>query len=437
MKLRRNVLQPLRLEIHPQRSDAGCPNPADTQEHTSISKFLRHSFASSTEARLLRFASRPQDILKEYSEQRQSSIAGNLFRTANRIHASVDTVVVLSLGNSAFAAKAIAQACCQPFWNHLSRADRGCKPRMFFIDDRSDTDTIQSLLHLLGCHRPTTSNFELNDWALLVLAADDSENCWQLQALLSALYKQVANDETEMRQRLLAVAPLSGSIAKQLSVYGDYDFFTSFDEPAPFQCFGPLGLLPATLLGINIMELLAGASWMSQHFYEASPNENLVLRLLHALVPNNDSPTRPTPLRIWNPGLSAWQDWYRDVRQMSDQITTASGPFEFPKNTSCDSGSLCEINIIVDRPRFDPIGLGDDGHSQDRSLANIENHLRANCDLGTATATLRLAELDELHTGQLMQFMLLLSASSKLLGLSPPAASDVHSNAHHGLENLA
>ena len=376
-------------------------------------------------------------ILKEYSEQRQSSIAGNLFRTANRIHASVDTVVVLSLGNSAFAAKAIAQACCQPFWNHLSRADRGCKPRMFFIDDRCDTDTIQSLLHLLGCHRPTTSNFELDDWALLVLAADDSEKCWQLQALLSALYQHVANDKSEMRQRLMAVAPLSGSIAKQLSVYGDYDFFTSFDEPAPFQCFGPLGLLPATLLGINIMELLAGASWMSQHFHEASPNENLVLRLLHALVPSNESTTQPTPLRIWNPGLSAWQDWYRDVRQMSDQITTASGPFEFPKNTSCDSGSLCEINIIVDRPRFDPIGLGDDGHSQDRSLANIENHLRANCDLGTATATLRLAELDELHTGQLMQFMLLLSASSKLMGLSPPETVDVRSYAHDGLGNFA
>jgi glucose-6-phosphate isomerase len=437
MKLRRNVLQPLRLEIHPQRSDAGCPNPADTRERTSISKFLRHSFGSSSEARLLRFASRPQGILKEYSEQRQSSIAGNLFRIANRIHASVDSVVVLSLGNSAFGAKAIAQACGQPFWNHLSRAERGSKPRMFFIDDRGDTDTIQALLYMLGCHRPTTSNFDLDDWALLVLAADESEKCWQLQALLSALYNQVANDESQMRQRLMAVAPLSGSIAKQLSVYGDYDFFASCDEPAPFQCFGPLGLLPATLLGINIMELLAGASWMSQHFYEASPNENLLLRLLHALVPNNESITRPTPLRIWNPGLLAWQDWYRDLRQMSVQSVTASGPFEFSRNASSDSGSSCEINIVVDRPRFDPIGFDDTGNSQDRMLENIEDHLRSNCDRGIATATLRLAELDELHTGQLMQFMLLLSASSKLMGLSPPETVDVRSYAHDDLENFA
>jgi hypothetical protein len=240
-----------------------------------------------------------------------------------------------------------------------------------------------------------------------------------------------------MRQRLMAVAPLSGSIAKQLSVYGDYDFFVSCDEPAPFQCFGPLGLLPATLLGINIMELLAGASWMSQHFYEASPNENLVLRLLHALVPSNESTTQPTPLRIWNPGLFAWQDWYRDLRQMSDQIKTTSGSSEFSKNVSSDSGAIGEINIIVDRSRFDPIGFDDAGNSQDRLLENIEDHLRSNCDRGIATAILRLAELDELHSGQLMQFMLLLSASSKLMGLSPPATADVRSNAHDGLENFA
>jgi hypothetical protein len=91
----------------------------------------------------------------------------------------------------------------------------------------------------------------------------------------------------------------------------------------------------------------------------------------------------------------------------------------------------------VDRPRFDPIGFDDTGNSQDRMLENIEDHLRSNCDRGIATATLRLAELDELHTGQLIQFMLLLSASSKLMGLSPPEKVDVRSYAHDDLENFA
>jgi glucose-6-phosphate isomerase len=459
MKLRRNVLQPLRMEFHQHPSVAISPSSVHARDYDLISETLRHAFSSSTESRLLQFFSRPQDILKEYSTQRDSSIAGNLFRTANRIQASVDCVVVLSRDQAALGAKAITQACCQPFWNHLSRADRGSKPRMFFIDDSSDNDTIQALLHMLGCHRPTTSNFDPDRWALLVLdsnhgssnneqsdehqpdekqqSGEKSEKWWQLQAMLSALSKHVANDESEMRQRLMAVIPATGSIAKTLSVYGDYDFFASSDEPAPFQCFGPLGLLPATLLGINIMELLAGGSWMAQHFHEATPDENLILRLLLELKACNESSHHPTTLRIGNPGLIAWQEWYRDLQRMSNRFVAASKQRELSTNKTSQAGSVGEIHVAVDQPRFDPIELGDAVNLQDRSQGNTEDPFRSTCNRGNTTATLRLAQLDELHTGQLMQFMLLLSASSKLIGVSPPIAADLRFSADRGLENLA
>lgn len=449
MKLRRNMLQPLRLEIdqrHP--SPMASPHHSTDQDCDSISSRLRNAFETSNSLHFLRFDARPSSLLQEYSEQRQDSIAGNLFRTANRIHASVDTVVVLSLGNAALGAKAIAQACCQPFWNHLSRADRGSKPRMFFIDDHSDNDTIQGVLHLLGCHRPTTSNFDLDRWGLLVLATDapphhpsptetQTGQTWQLEAVLRALRKHVANDESEISQRLMAVAPTSGAIAKKLSQYGSYDFFPSEDEPPAFQCFGPLGLLPATLLGVNIMELLAGASWMSQHFHQTDPADNLVLRLMTWLAKDGTTINQTDQFRIWSPSLRGWQEWYRDLWSTSKDSVPASHSHESPQVHASHSSRSSEINLVVERPRFDPIELGVSGNSQEQWIASIMQHLQSSRGQGLACGEIRMAELDELHTGQLMQFTLLLSTSCRMLGWVPPAASGLRFEADDRSEDTA
>lgn len=442
MKLRKNVLQPLRLET-----------PAFAAEPTEFPDIIRQGFVSSGFSNLLRFDERPAALLTDYTEHRQKSTAGNLFRTANRIQASVDSVVVLSLGNSGLGAKAIAQACTQPYWNYLSRADRGSKPRMFFIDDRSDNDTIQGLLHLLGHHRPANSNFDPDKWALMVLASEPtlspqsqrsvtkSETGWQLEAMLSALDRHVANDASAMSQRLMAVAPQSGFIAKRLSTYGEYDFFASYDEPPAMQCLGPLGLLPATVLGINIMELLAGASWMSQHFHKAPPAENLIFRLVDWLSTFEAASANPSHIHIWNPGMQGCYNWYRDLQRA--MVPFAASPrnadtsiFPLPQNVLAPRGILesGEIHVLIERPRFDPIAFDHPDNAQQRFQGKIEHPSLANRPLGTAAAEIRLAELDELHLGQWMQWVLLLAASSKLIGLSPPEANVSPFDTEYGLE---
>jgi glucose-6-phosphate isomerase len=428
MKLRRNVLQPLRLELD--------PSPLD---QTQIQRTLHDAFASPALAPHLRFDGRPAALLQEYSNQRQDSIAGQLFRTANRIHSTVDSVVVLSLGTSALGAAAIAQACCQPYWNHSSRADRGSKPRVFFLDDRSDTDTVQGMLHLLGSHRPTTSNFDLAPWALVVLAADvqDAEaklpqEAWQLEVLLSALEKQVGNQASDLNQRVIAVSPKDGSLAKRLRICGECDFFSSLHEPAAAQCFGPLGLLPATLLGVNIMELLAGAAWMSKHFHQAPADENLVVRFMAWLTQDAVPRGQQNRIHIYNPGLQGWSRWYRDLR---DGLTIARS--ENPEPASHSMRTDGEIHVVVERPRFDPIEFGNSDNSQHRLRASIENRIRADREQGRSVAEIRLGELDELHIGQWLQFLLLVTASSRILGVHPPATAIWQVNGEQDSESTA
>jgi len=433
MKLRRNVLQPLRLELDlsPIAHESSQP-PENPLAHARIQRSLHDAFASSALAPHLRFDGRPAALLQEYSNHRQDSIAGQLFRTANRIHATVDSVVVLSLGTSALGAEAIAQACCQPYWNHLSRADRGSKPRMFFLDDRSDTDTVQGILHLLGSHRPTTSNFDSAPWALVLLAADDPhadlnkvQEAWQLEVLLSELEKHVGNRAGELNQRVIAVLPNEGSLAKRLRSYGECDLFASLDEPAATQCFGPLGLLTATLLGINIMELLAGAAWMSKHFHQAPADENLVVRFMEWLTRDLGPLGQQHRIHVYNPGLAGWSRWYRDLsRGLNIPEPVAPNAFsDYPGAAGDGETGHGEIHVVVERPRFDPIDLGNSEDSQQRLRHGIETRMRANRDRGRPVAEVRLGELDELHTGQWLQFLLLVTASSRILGVHPPATA--------------
>jgi len=415
MKLRKNVLQPLRLEIAPLAPRAKRPSPGNTPYRNSVAENLRKIFQSSGDSNSLRFDSRPATLLKEYSEQREDSIAGHLFRTANRIQSMVDSVVVLSIGKAGFGAQAIVQACCQPYWNYLSRADRGSKPRMFFLDTHTDNDTVQGLLHLLGTHRPSTSNRDLDSWTLVVLATEDSTsesschtNAWQLEALLSANEKQTGNREIARNERVIAVAPPNGSIARRLGIDGNYDSFSAFPEPAATQCFGPLGLLPATLLGINIMELLAGAAWMSRNFHQDSLQENLVLRFLEWLSRHTTPSEQRDRFHLYNPGLERWKRWYLDL---------GSGAPSLVSSSLSEQG---DIHVVVERSRFDPISLGSADDAQSRLRASIDDRIRVDREQGRSVAEVRIGELDELHTGQWMQFMLLVSASSKLLGLCPP-----------------
>lgn len=407
MKLRRNVLQPLRIVLD--------PGPVNGQQ---VASQCKADYNATAHLGATHATHRPTALLEQYSQHRSNSVVGHLFHVANRIHATVDSVVVLCRADAALGAQAIAQACTQPYWNHLSRAERGSKPRIFFIDDQSDNDSIQGLLHLLGAHRPTTRSSHPEDWALVVLSAEDEPDnaMWQLEPLLNALKGQCANEAEQLAQRVIAVAPSRGSIAEQVRALGSRDVYPCYEEPAPLQCFGPLGLLPATLLGVNIMELLAGASWMSKHFHTAALDENLVLRFLGWQARFASVGTVDDQIHLWNPGLEAWLRWQHAL------VPCGELPATRPRGQR-------DIYIVIDRPKFDPIHFADGTTAPDRLQQQVDQHEALLKKANIPRAAIHLGELDELHVGQLMQWMLLVSSSSKLGSSDSPVLTCEYSDA--------
>ena len=110
----------------------------------------------------------PEKLLADYLKIRQDSELGRILHTAARLQETVDRVVVLGIGGSYMGARALMDACCQPYFNELSRGERGAKPRLYFEGNNVDNDASQGLLHLLGNGRPAAS---LEDrWAIVVIS---------------------------------------------------------------------------------------------------------------------------------------------------------------------------------------------------------------------------------------------------------------------------
>ena len=166
MKLRKNSLKPLRFDrsgaidaaFGLEERDIAAAIPELEAVRQELGARVAGSAAGSADGG---FIGLPERLLREYLEDRQSSDLGRIFRRANHMQSFADRVVVLGAGGSTFGARSIMDACCQPYWNELSRGDRGSKPRMYFAGDSFDNDATQSLLYLLGGHRDHIATDEL------------------------------------------------------------------------------------------------------------------------------------------------------------------------------------------------------------------------------------------------------------------------------------
>lgn len=223
----------------------------------------------------------PEQALQTYLAQRQASELGKIFRAANRFQASVDRVVVIGSFAESAGARGILDACCQPYWNELSRADRGSKPRLYFAGDQLDNDAMQSLLYLLGAHRGQVAIEGSDRWGICVIdqSGQTVETEIALQHFVRALRASLGENHARLQESILAVTGPGSRLEAWARDMGLTEVFSIPEEfETPFSVLTPAGLLPAALVGVNVIELLEGAAWMTRHFAETPPEQNMVLQ---------------------------------------------------------------------------------------------------------------------------------------------------------------
>ncbi len=467
MKLRGNKLKPLRFDPSGAYLRGLGIRESDVNRVAKELESIRDSIASPNEQDSFEtaFYSEPKRLLLEYQEDRHGSELAKLFKVANRMHAAVDRVVVIGIDGVDCGARSFLDGCCQPYWNELSRGSRGSKPRMNFDGNNFDNDATQGLLSLLNATEGRPSNSELDAWGLIVVG-DDDETIAALRPFIRALKASCAGDMSKVQQRLVAITGTQGLLRRELNEIGCRDFFPFPDFKRNHQSLGftaltSIGLVPAAMLGINVIELLVGAVALNDHFEKAPAEDNSVLQFaaLNSLLASHPciSGRIVSPL---NQSLKSLRSWYQRLleRDRNDSVGSTSttkisanetdstvGTVPIPADDTTASGiapaALIQarrfrvplmIHFVVEECRFDPLAttdLGIDSESSDRSvsdgdacLQSIEQtlpglyrssvaKLAESCrKSGIPTANLFIPQVDELHLGQLMQMLMVSTA---------------------------
>lgn len=379
----------------------------------------------------------PERLLDAYQTDRAASELGHILETAARIRDQVDRVVVLGIGGSYSGARALMEACCQPYFNELSRAQRGGRPRMYFEGNNLDNDWTNGLLNLLA------SDQEM-PWAIVVISKSGGtlETAVNFRRFLRELESAFGTER--LGELVVPVTGSTGKLADLADAIGCRDrFFVPAGVGGRFSVFSPVGLLPAAILGINVVALLESAAAMNDHFRNQPPGENVVLDYVavnHLLEKQCGCRTRV--LSVWSKSLESVGLWHDQLlaESLGKQeigvlpLTVVNTRDLHSRGQQHQEGRRDKVinNVIVDAWRTESIAVGTCENDQDE-LNEIADRtipeIMASAVHGTnlayrqdnrPTTDIHLPAADEFGLGQLLQMLMLATVvEGRLLEINP------------------
>ncbi len=399
---------------------------------------------------LRRLAMMPFEMLSAYEKLRGESLLGKVFKRANRLHELVDRVVVLVSDSMMESIVATQAACCQPLWNELCRAERGSKPRILFASPGQDNDATQAVLHLLRAHQSVQAESVEERFGILLAAEGDPV----LEGLFINRFLPVLAGQLELQPELLAeCVTVVGEGSRELQAFLVHqglrpDFFGSAQSEEASaegrfgEVFSPASLLTAALLGVNLMEVLAGAwsgsqqlglelaSLQSAGFYsphaaiaEGAGGQILPFTLSNvgfsSLERSSDAKSipssRPRSISFHAQGLSGFANWYR--RLVEESLSVPVSRLTGTSAARCISASMAIgrssgmgaafHQITSSESRFDALDFGATNDLLQICSSRAERELALVRELPTPSSRITMPIVDELHFGYLAQWMLL------------------------------
>ncbi|MEE3370990.1 MAG: glucose-6-phosphate isomerase [Planctomycetota bacterium] len=390
------------------------------------------------------FVDLPERQLDDYRNRGSTSEVGRIFASAAAMRERLDAVVLLGIGGSYMGPRALMDVLCHPYHNERSRAARGGAPRMYFAGNNLDNDAIQGLLRLLEDGAETASS--RCDWGIVAVSKSGGtiETACALRVFLEALYRHSGRESQQMIERLRIVTGPRGRLRVMSQALGCEDVFDIPDGVGGrFSIFTPVGLLPAAILGIDVVRLLEGAAAMNAHFRESEAGENVVLEYVRSLYSLNGM--RACDIRV----LNVWSDALESVGLWHDQLLAESlgkqekGATPLTVVNTRDLHSRAQqhqegqrdkihVNLVVQAARtpalqIDPSDLVDDGLDDlvglgfpDIMAAAIEGTKQAYREDHRSTIDVKLPTLDAHVMGQLFQMLMLATVvEGRLLKINP------------------
>jgi glucose-6-phosphate isomerase len=410
-----------------------------------------------------RFFWLPEEQLAAYEKDREQSELGRIFKVANSIHSEIDAAAVLGIGGSYMGARAMMDACCDPYHNELSRGARGSKPRMYFEGNNVDNDASAALLNRLSAggygDTPAEKRF-----AIVVISKSGGtlETAAAFRQFLAALECSLGADAKDQLARLvIPVTGESGKLHDLATAIGCNEIFSVPDGVGGrFSVLSSVGLMPAAMLGLDCIQLLEGAVAMNDHFKTAAYKDNVVLQYVavnHLLAKHRDKSIRV--MSVWSKALEAVGLWYDQLLAESNgkdglgvtALTTVNTRDLHSRHQQHQQGRNDKVfnNVIVENYRSDHLAVGRSDRNQDtlndlsdKTLpeimsAAIKGTNDALHEDGRPTTDIILPHIDTHVLGQLFQMLMIATVvEGRLLGVNPYGQPGVEQYKRNMSKNL-
>ena len=386
----------------------------------------------------------PDRLLAEYQDAGAASELARIRATADRLAGEVDRVLVLGIGGSYMGARALMEACAHPYHNEISRAARNNRPRISYEGNNVDNDAMQGLIDLLGPSRPAQ---DLHDrWGIAVISKSGGtlETASAFRILLAQLRASCGGDDAKLADLVVPVTGTSGKLFDLAGALGCQEIYHVPDGVGGrFSILSAVGLLPAAIMGLDIVKLLEGAAAMNEHFCTAPVGENVVLDytgICHLMEARRGCDVRL--FSTWGKRLEAVGLWYDQLLSESlgkeergaMPLTVVNTRDLHSRGQQHQEGKRDKLitNITIGRGNREPLAVGSSELNQDELNELADKTLPDILDAATRgtnqayrddarpTADLHLPELNEYTLGQLFQMLMLATVvEGRLVGINP------------------
>ena len=380
----------------------------------------------------------PNRLLEEIVEKGEASEVMRLKATADRLAGLADRVLVLGIGGSYMGARALLEALCHPYYNEASKEQRGGRPRISFEGNNVDNDAVQGLIDLVRA--------EGDKWAMTVISKSGGtlETAAATRIFLRELACACGGDAVKLAERVVPVTGKSGKLFDLSKALGCEEIYEVPDGVGGrFSVLSAVGLLPAAIMGLDVVRLLEGAAAMNDHFASAPLEENVVLQYVgvcHLMEEKRGCDIRL--LSTWGKRLEAVGLWYDQLLAESIgkkekgamPLTVVNTRDLHSRGQQHQEGKRDKLitNVTVgtpgtarDRHRRKQEQPGPTERAAEKTLVDVLEAATAGTNQayredGRPTATIALPRLDEHTVGQLLQMLMLATVvEGRLIGINP------------------
>ena len=210
-----------------------------------------------------------------------------------------------------------------------------------------------------------------------------------------------------------------------------------------FSILSPVGLLPASILGLDIVRLLEGAAAMNEHFRTADYDKNVVQQFVASnYLMYKEKNCNLRLMSAWAKSLESVGLWYDQLMAESlgkhergaTPLTVVNTRDLHSRAQQHQEGARDKfiVNMIADSWRRDPVPVGTQEWDQDElnqlasktlpelMTAAIKGTNKAYADDRRPTADINLPKIDEYHLGQLFQMLMIATVvEGRMMDINP------------------